>query len=63
MDCCQCPPTPLPLCKRQHMSRCCQCRPADALEATAPYREASLGGSGGVGGELRGGGLLLLLTC
>ena len=44
MGCCQCPPTSLPLCRRQHMSRYRQCRPADALGATAPYREASSGG-------------------
>ena len=55
MNCCQCPPTSLPLCRRPHMSRCRQCRPADALGATAPSREASSGGGpGGVGWELCG---------
>ena len=54
MDCCQCPSTSLPLCRRLHMSRCRQCRPADALGAIAPYREASSGGLGGLGGGLRG---------
>ena len=52
MNCCQCRPTSLPLCRRPHMSRCRQCRPADALGATAPSREASSGGGpvgGGVG--------------
>ena len=42
------------------MSRCRQCRPADALGATAPYREASSGGVRGGGGGVawgwRGGG-------
>ena len=32
------------------MSRCRQCRPTDALGATAPYREASSGGVRGGGG-------------
>ena len=58
MDCCQCPPTSPPVCRRLHMSRCRQCRPADALGATAPYREASSGGvRGGGGGVAWGWGL------
>ena len=44
------PPPPPPVCRRQHMSRCRQCRPANALGATAPYREASSGGVRGGGG-------------
>ena len=40
------PPSQLPLCRRRHMSRCRQRRPAVALGATTPYREASSGGGG-----------------
>ena len=56
MVCCQCPPTSPPVCRQQHMSRCRQCRPADALGATAPYREASSGGVRGGGGAGWGAG-------
>ena len=47
------PPPHLPLCRRRHMSQCRQCRPAVALGATAPYREASSGWGvwGGGAGE------------
>ena len=52
------PPHLPPVCRRQDMSQCCQCRPADALGATAPYREASSGGvRGGGGGVAWGWGL------